>query len=197
MLSCNNEGSCLLNGFCECQGCYTGPTCSSPIDSKILNCSEISKFRNNKTIPLPINLKTDWKLLYRATVNGFMARNFHDKCDGHSPTLTFIQTTLDYVFGGYTAVTWNSTDNFKYDKSAFIFSLVNKEISDPIMNIDYPELGINADYRFGPSFGLEIVIFDSSNTNNNSRVGLEHFQVREIEVFKTTVNIPNALNKVK
>jgi hypothetical protein len=51
--------------------------------------------------------KTKWKRLYRATIDGFFAKNFHTKCDGNANTLTIIKTTNNYIFGGYTTVAWD------------------------------------------------------------------------------------------
>jgi hypothetical protein len=42
-----------------------------------------------------------WKLLYRASNDGFSAKNFHDKCDGKRNTLTVIKTANSNIFGGY------------------------------------------------------------------------------------------------
>jgi hypothetical protein len=42
-----------------------------------------------------------WKLLYRASVDGFRATDFHRKCDGKPNTVSIIKTTDDFVFGGW------------------------------------------------------------------------------------------------
>ena len=36
------------------------------------------------------NEHQEWHLLYRASRDGFSAAAFHEKCDGHSPTLTIV-----------------------------------------------------------------------------------------------------------
>jgi BTB/POZ domain-containing protein KCTD9 len=54
---------------------------------------------------------------------------FHKKCDKQGPTITFVQEAdNERVFGGYTSVSWNSTDNgeYKSDPHAFVFSLTNE-----------------------------------------------------------------------
>jgi hypothetical protein len=38
------------------------------------------------------------------------------------------------IFGGYTAATWDHIEQYKSDKSAFIFSLVNKEMKPVKVN---------------------------------------------------------------
>jgi hypothetical protein len=43
-----------------------------------------------------------WKLLYRGSRDGFGASKFHEKCDNESNTLTLIETTKGFIFGGFT-----------------------------------------------------------------------------------------------
>ena len=67
-------------------------------------------------------------LLYRGTQDGFGAKDFHSKCDYHSNTLTIFKAKgSSYIFGGFTSVEWDSSNDFKTDPNAFIFSLTNKE----------------------------------------------------------------------
>jgi predicted NAD/FAD-dependent oxidoreductase len=41
--------------------------------------------------------------------------------------ITFIRTTKDFIFGGYTPIAWNSSDKFRKDSSQknFIFTIKN------------------------------------------------------------------------
>jgi hypothetical protein len=48
-------------------------------------------------------------LLWRGSRDGFLAQNFHDRCDGHANTLTFIEDTEGNIFGGFTPVEWESS----------------------------------------------------------------------------------------
>lgn len=155
------------------------------------------------------NLK--WKLLYRATVDGFRAADFHRKCDNNANTLTIIKTTENYVFGGYTKVIWNPHSNYQSDSSAFIFSFINRENTPLKMDIksENYNFAINSQSSYGPIFGdgHDFMISNSSNNNRNSYSNLGHsykfdkynygsneakqflagsynFQVSEIEVFQ-------------
>jgi hypothetical protein len=38
-------------------------------------------------------------LLWRGSSDGFLAQNFHDRCDGRANTLTFIEDTEGNIFG--------------------------------------------------------------------------------------------------
>ena len=70
-----------------------------------------------------------FKLLYRASRDGFSAASFHARCDAKPKTLLVVRSTLGNVFGGYTQATWDSSSGYKSDPQAFIFSLVNKSVA--------------------------------------------------------------------
>jgi len=88
-----------------------------------------------KLCEFPPNVK--WSLLYRGTRDGFGAKDFHSKCDGHSNTLTILKVKQSpFVFGGFTAVEWDSSSEYKTDQNAFVFCLVNKDNKPLKINID-------------------------------------------------------------
>ena len=151
-----------------------------------------------------------WSLLYRGTRDGFRSSDFNTHCNYKPNTLTIIQSTNGNIFGGFTSAQWKSSGPFQLDKSAFIYSLVNKE-NRPLLfehSSSYKE-SIYSSSSFGPVFGgsYDLVISDSSNINTNSNSNLGntythpeypydsekakkilagscHFQVQEIEVFQ-------------
>jgi hypothetical protein len=65
-------------------------------------------------------------LLWRGGRDGFGARDFHSRCDGHANTLTLIEDTKGNIFGGFTPVKWESPngDKCKADPSlkSFLFT---------------------------------------------------------------------------
>ena len=131
-----------------------------------------------------------------------MAKDFHEKYDGE------VKNTF-YIFGGYTSAAWESksTDLInKYDPTAFIFSLANKD-NKPFQSRIKANHHKNAIYCCsleGPSFGNSDIIvknnfysdFSYSNFGNSYihpqdrfqdrslLAGSCHFQLSEIEVFK-------------
>jgi hypothetical protein len=152
--------------------------------------------------------ETNWKLLYRGSRDGFTASNFHEKCDNRTNTLTLIETTKGFIFGGFTPIAWESNTNLnKPDSSgrSFLFSLQNARNSEPrkfmLMS------GKNAIYcnsSCGPCFSghcdLSVQYNCNTSTNNSTNLGGsyvndtgidgklvftgEHnFTVKEIEVF--------------
>jgi TLD len=57
-------------------------------------------------------------LLYRASENGYLAQEFHKKCDTITNTLTLVETEYGKVIGGYTPLAWSSTKkNWAADKT--------------------------------------------------------------------------------
>jgi hypothetical protein len=68
-------------------------------------------------------------LLWRGSRDGFGARDFHGRCDGHANTLTLILDTGGNIFGGFTPLQWESPpeDSWKCDDSlkSFVFTLKN------------------------------------------------------------------------
>jgi hypothetical protein len=69
-----------------------------------------------------------FSILWRGSRDGFRARDFHSRCDGHGNTLTLILDINGNIFGGYTPVTWesilyNGNQSTKADESvkSFLF----------------------------------------------------------------------------
>ena len=121
-----------------------------------------------------------WSLLYQGSRDGFEASNFHTRCDGCPKTLTIVKSSNGNIFGGYTRVPWQSLEydvqnGYKYDQTAFLFSLVNDEKRPVIFEHTNASLTINetctrasvwSSKRHGPIFGAghDLFICDCSNT---------------------------------
>jgi len=108
--------------------------------NKLLNLIKIFGEINNKTlfdskIEFDENLVKSWlnnrefktELLFRKSRDGSTSIDFHNKCDNKGITITFIETTKGYKFGGYTELPWDKSGEKKKDKSTFIFSFNNKQ----------------------------------------------------------------------
>lgn len=136
---------------------------------KLYTCWFPGSFLNyNQKIDL-INLcgfsKTlKWRLIYKASIDGFAAHDFHSKCDGHEGTLTIIKTTNSFIFGGYAEEAWSSSDGYKTDDRAFIFSLVNREVPLKIP-CSKNRCALYCHISCGPSFGDGCDIFTENNSN--------------------------------
>ena len=138
-----------------------------------------------------------YKLLYRASRDGFEAKDFHSKCDNNSFTVTFVKTKGGKRFGGFTDATWESKYCYKQGSKGFIFSFDNNEIyynKDSLYNIQ-------CDSDYGPTFGeKDFYISNNCNKNNKSSehsdqsyetngrehvlTGASNFYVENYEVYK-------------
>ena len=54
---------------------------------------------------LPTDLEGEWRLLFRASRDGFAGQTFHSKCDNKGPTITIVKSG-GYIFGGFTEKSW-------------------------------------------------------------------------------------------
>ena len=152
--------------------------CSSNdlVQSKILSCSQLQADLM-KLCDFSLN-SCKWSLLYRGTRDGFGAKGFHSKCDGHTNTLTVLKVG-EFVFGGFTMVSWDSSPNqWKADTNAFLFSLVNKDNLPCVMKIDSTQcqFAIRCHARYGPTFGIghDLRIVNNSNGGHNNDSNLGH-----------------------
>ena len=62
---------------------------------------------------LPTDLEGEWRLLFRASRDGFASQTFHSKCDNKGPTITVVKSG-PYIFGGYTEKSWKSKNFWVY-----------------------------------------------------------------------------------
>jgi hypothetical protein len=160
-----------------------------------------------KTIPSILGeFHSAWKLLYRGSRDGFGASAFHSKCNGQSNTLTLIETTKGYIFGGFTPVAWGDGNDYKADstQTSFLFTVKNPRGTEgrkfPITNT---ARAIWSGPLCGPVFGgnHDLIVYDPFNSTSNytnlggayrNDTGLDgkqvftgeyNYAVKEIEVF--------------
>ena len=145
------------------------------------------------------NIKLYFNLIYKATIDGDKAQNFHNKVDGKGPLIILVKTSENIIIGGYTSYPWSSSNQFEYDQDAFLFS-INKKEKYNIINYDMACFHSKDD---GPCFGNngELKIADNcfkeySISNNESNcyefndinlVGkkeVSSFIVKEYEVYQ-------------
>jgi hypothetical protein len=146
-------------------------------------------------------------LLYRGSRDGFQASDVHSKCDNESNSVTLIETTKGFIFGGFTPIPWDSSGTNKSDPShtSFIFTLKNAHnISPRTFTLSNSSKAIYCGCDYGPIFGNGFNIGLRNDftvkTNNYTDVGgayvndtgqngqevltgEHYFAVKEIEVF--------------
>jgi len=90
--------------------------------------------------------------LFVASEDGDAASKFHSACDGKGPTVIIVESTNGNVFGGFTDLSWTSSNGYKTSSNTFLFRL------RPNMqryNVMTAKRG-NAVYHglnYGPTFG--------------------------------------------
>ena len=132
-------------------------------DSAILTTDAQRKFVISLFVGEVFNAKI--VRLYKASSNGFEASVFHSFCDNKGPTLTLIKTNAGHTFGGFTTISWDSSNTYKNDTQSFLFS-VDKQTKYPIVNA-YTN-AIYCHQSYGPTFGNGHNIYVSDNSNSNT-----------------------------
>jgi len=142
------------------------------------------------------NRKFKSELLYRKTRDGSSPYDFHNKCDNKGATITFIETTKGYKFGGYTELQWDQSETYKTDQSTFLFSFNhmqkytarnNKESmrcfpgDGPSFGGLVPEIYLTGTLNKGHSFEFPENTFF---TERKLTDGEEFWDVKELEVHK-------------
>ena len=173
------------------------------IDSKIVEDIKEIYFiyeQLKKTKKFQIN-NISFKLIFRATRDGFESKYLHEKVDGLDKTLLIIKTREKFKFGGYINYKWTSKEQWICDdEECFVFSVNLRKIYYPIKGkIKYY---FNKDY--GPNFsvfGIEKKLNEKSSLNIHIAKdancffsgftvdyeltgGKKEFQVEELEVFR-------------
>jgi hypothetical protein len=135
-----------------------------------------------------------WKLLYRGSRDGFKSSDFHSKCDHERNTLTLIETTKDFIFGGFTPIAWESSTSgiSKPDSSgkSFLFSLKNPRNSEPRkFNLMSGKNAIYCSSSRGPAFAgnCDLGVTDNCNTSTNNWTSLGGSYVNDTGVGATLV----------
>mmetsp|Transcript_52579 Transcript_52579/g.83738 ORF Transcript_52579/g.83738 Transcript_52579/m.83738 type:complete len:750 (-) Transcript_52579:96-2345(-) len=186
-------------------GAYTVPlkvqTPKMSILSKILKSKEFGYF--SKILPKKLKNKR-FKLIFRASKDGFAASQFHAKCDNKGPTITIVQSTANHVFGGYANVAWSTaSSNYVNDPKAWIFLLRSTRGNVPQKwNVTNAGNAVYHNISYGPTFGggFDFYLCNNCNTTNSSYSNLGHsyaapkdqnmlagsynFMVKEFEVFQ-------------
>ena len=84
------------------------PTVQTSKPTKAFEESEILSNGEHRSVLkgwLPPGSK--WRLLFRASRDGFAAKTFHSNCDNKGPTVTIVKCENN-IFGGFTEVSWRA-----------------------------------------------------------------------------------------
>ncbi|XP_061594809.1 interferon-induced protein 44-like [Cololabis saira] len=99
-------------------------------------------------------------LLYKASVHGFTAEDFHEQCDNLAPTVSVGYNASGYVFGGYTRRPFCQSGEYVNDDQAFLFTFSGAKLCTfPPSNAAY---AVKMDSNSGPYFGEALVLLDEN-----------------------------------
>ncbi|KAJ8395511.1 hypothetical protein AAFF_G00032450 [Aldrovandia affinis] len=131
-------------------------------------------------------------LLYKASVHGYTAAAFHQRCDRQGPTITVGYNLAGFVFGGYTSKDYAQTQQNVHDDKAFLFSVNDENI------VRVP--AITPQYAFtdgstGPNFMNELLFLNQNTATVCTNPGIYYnfnagemhgndLQLTECEVYR-------------
>merc|ERR1712228_233519 len=98
------------------------------LESTILKheeCEELHQMIGNHCNIYP----TEWKLLYRASRDGFKMKACHQKCYSHPNVVLIVESKKGNVFGGFTENGWDleaKTGEYRSDPNAFLYLIRNE-----------------------------------------------------------------------
>ena len=108
-------------------------------------------------------------LLYAITRDGCSNTAFHQRCDNQGPTITVLYNQQGSIYGGYTAVSWDQSSQWKNDAAAFLFRLqYNNRSASNKFPCNNPAYAIHGGATYGPLFGNGNALHAFSGTINNS-----------------------------
>ncbi|XP_043111483.1 interferon-induced protein 44-like [Puntigrus tetrazona] len=152
--------------------------------------SSLNKWQKNKLCSL-LN-HANLCLLFKASVHGFTAAAFHQKCNMQGPTVIVAYNKAGYVFGAFTSKDFRQTNQNTADDKAFLFSFNDKEMKEDPLRV----VSGNPQYAFtdnGPNFG-SLVFLHNNTATVHSNPGTYQFvpqkmhgnnlQLAECEVYR-------------
>ncbi|KAA0719445.1 Interferon-induced protein 44-like [Triplophysa tibetana] len=123
--------------------------------------SRLSEWQKKKLCSL-VN-HANLSLLFKASVHGYTATAFHQKCNTQGPTVVVAYNNTGYVFGAYTCKNYAQTGHYIVDEKAFLFSFNDKNIKEDPLRV----LSGNPKFAFtdtGPNFGSLVFLHNNTAT---------------------------------
>ncbi|XP_035789422.1 uncharacterized protein LOC118465356 [Anopheles albimanus] len=163
--------------------------------------------------------KQTWRLVYRASTNGFAASAFHRHCDGVAPLFIIALNSNGAISGGFTDVAFAKTHRkggYLHSEKAFLFALNYGNEPPTKFDILKKPYAICYHPNCGPIFGAgaDLLISDNCNVNTESYSNFPHsydgpnamfghlfgdynFSITDYEVFTLAPSAAPVGSKVK
>ncbi|CAG8686041.1 5496_t:CDS:2, partial [Acaulospora colombiana] len=136
-----------------------------------------------------------FKLLFRASRDGFHFTDFHLKCNNQDDVVLVMKVEDNQIFGGYNPVGWcGSGQNLRATPDSFIF-FFDKQLRNPLISrVAVESMAIKSASSCGPCFGVNDLAFNDSERPNlcyaskkyyDKRISeKESFEVKDYEILK-------------
>ncbi|CAG8648623.1 6408_t:CDS:1, partial [Dentiscutata heterogama] len=117
--------------------------------------AKISSWINHVEAPYNIYKNPyDYKLIFKASINGFKVDDFYEKCNNKCKTVVVLKThSTNEILGGYNPLIWKKTKNRKYKKTEDSFIFKFSDTMSTISRVVNADKAIYYDDCSGPSFG--------------------------------------------
>ena len=107
-----NQSSCFIY-LTNCNFSSSFPSSGLGLSAilRSLDYSQYLKVLFSYLDPVVINReRSRFVRCWHAETDGWAASTFHSNCDERGPTVTIIKVNNSYIFGGYTDVSWTSSE---------------------------------------------------------------------------------------
>jgi len=127
----------------------------------------------------PVSKKVG-ELLYVASKDGDLAKDFHNACDGKGPNVVIVESEGGAVFGGYTNLDWGGSTGWKTSGTSFLFRLRPTAMKYPLKaGKEHQTVMINPHY--GPVFSDLWIFYGALNSSRN-QVGANSYSFTGYEI---------------
>jgi hypothetical protein len=196
----------ILANFLEASGIQTDPNLAftkmdlQKINKNIKEQLSMPPFIKKINDFLPKKIKT-WKLLYKASTNGFNAKIFHQLCDNKGPTVTVATLVDDRYIGAYSPISWGIVENqYINNPDVFLFDNSQKYTSNSSTYAIWQSSSLGPTFGSGQDF-LTLASWSPKNLYNYARTFLnndrgplgilkntaENYQLKDLEVYSITM----------
>jgi hypothetical protein len=130
-----------------------------------------------------------WILIYRASISGFEADDFHQACDGMGKCVVVVKAENGMIAAAYNEDGFSSDGSDSPNLNGFIASVAEDGGCGEIFNRNDQEMGILNNPWYGPVFGgRDLVVSNNYHQNNYSFSSLgDSYGVRGPGVNETTL----------
>jgi hypothetical protein len=168
--------------------------------SSILSDWDVSLKREDTSV-----CSVRWKLLFRGSMFGFGAREFHQACDGDGKCVVVVRAENGRIAAAYNEDGFSSDDSRTPNRNGFMLSMEADGSCGARFDRNGRVNGILNHHLFGPFFGNDLIISSNCNenkgsfsllggvygerpeANDTSLFGQRYLKVSDYEVFKIEI----------